>query len=76
MSSIDTTIYVDRVTLVERRSNNYSSDLEIEVEGLDTDSMLSDIGIDEAVDYFGSDELLEKIGEEKALEYFNIEEKE
>ena len=88
MSTIDVKIYADRIKSVEKRTGSYGgSDLEIEVENLDTDSMLSDIDIDEVVSYFSdelvekmvadkSDELLEQIGKDEAVEYFGIEEKE
>lgn len=88
MNTIDTKIYADRIGMVEKRSSSYGgSDLEIEIENLDTDSMLSDIGIDTAVDYFADelvekmandkpDDLLEQIGKDKAIEYFGIVEAE
>lgn len=87
-NTIDTKAYADRIGMVEKRSSTYGgSDLEIELENLDTDSMLSDIGIDTVVDYFSDelvekmandkpDELLDKIGKDKVIEYFGIVEAE
>jgi len=88
MSTMDVSVLADRIDLIEKRTSSYGGpDLQIDVINLDVDSMLSDIGIEEAISYFDdelvekmaedkSDELLEQIGKDKVIAYFGIEEKE
>ena len=88
MAIQDLSIYGDRIDLIEKRTSTYGgADLQIDVTNVDLDSVLSDIGIEEAISYFSdelidklvtdkADELLEQIGKDKVIEYFGIEEKE
>lgn len=59
------------VRSVEVTGGGYDG-VDVEITDLDTDDVLSEITIKDAIDAYGESDLLEAIGQEAAMEYFGI----